>query len=310
MSVRRIVLCCFPLLGGTPLHAQNVLGGPQTAVLPRSITVGDVIHAAIRITVAPGTSVVFPDTLAVPADVEAAGRRIVRVDTAGGAVVHTAAWPLAVWRPDSVRLPPAEVRVSGPAGEEVVTASFPRFALESVLPADTTGIQPRPAKDVLGANRLWWPWLLLLALLALAAALAYWWYKRRKPAPVVAPIIAVSPRERALEQLDRARAAGLVEAGAMKEFYSLVSDALRHYIAALAPQWSPDLTTSELAGRMRGLTIDREAAELLGILGEADLVKFARRRPGAEDALRRWGTARSWVERFDWPPPLPEARAA
>ncbi len=51
-------------------------------------------------------------------------------------------------------------------------------------------------------------------------------------------------------------------------------------------------------------------AEVLGILGEADLVKFARFKTTPTDALTRLGAARAWVERWDWPPAEPEAKAA
>jgi hypothetical protein len=307
----------FPLLlllvAVLPAGAQRVssVPAPTTAVLPESITVGDVFHAAIRVQAPGDRRVFFPDTLAVPPEVESAGRRQIRVDTTSTGITHTAVYPLTAWRPDTVELAPAEIRVASASGEEVLTATFPQVRIRSVLPADTAGIEPQPAKDVLGPNRLWWPLLLLLALLLAAAALAYWFYRRRRPAPeIAAPVPLMPPRQRALEALDRARASGLVEAGAMKEFYSAVSDALRQYLDAVEPVWGADLTTSELVAHMRGRAGDVQIAEMLTILGEADLVKFARRRPGQEQALARWGAARAWVERFDWPPALPEAQAA
>jgi hypothetical protein len=79
---------------------------------------------------------------------------------------------------------------------------------------------------------------------------------------------------------------------------------------AIEPRWGADLTTSELAGRMRGLAPDMMTADVLAILGEADLVKFARLRTTPADALARLGAARAWVDRWDWPRPEPEAKAA
>ena len=60
---------------------------------------------------------------------------------------------------------------------------LPNINVVSVLPADTTGVQPKPAKDVLGPDRLWWPWILLAALILVALALAYWWWRRRRARP-------------------------------------------------------------------------------------------------------------------------------
>jgi hypothetical protein len=306
--VPALVLASFM---ATSASARAQTAAPATAVLPQTITVGDVFVAAIQLQVPPGTEVSFPDTLAVPAEVEAAGRRRIEVDTVSGQLVHRAIYPLAAWRPDSMALPDAEVRVSTGGREEVLSARFPGFAISSVLPADTAGIEPKPAKDVFGANRLWWPILLALALLAALAALAWWLYRRRRrPVPVVSSEPRISPREEVIAALERARRAGLVEAGRMKEFYSQVSDALRRYMDAIEPRWGADLTTSELAGRMRGLAPDPMTAEVLGILGEADLVKFARLKMTPTDALTRLGAARAWVERWDWPPAEPEAKAA
>jgi hypothetical protein len=301
------------LAAALPLRAQRLssVPAPQTAIVPEAITVGDVFHAAIRVEAPPGVRVFFPDTLEVPDEVEAAGRRVISVDTAADRVIYTAAYPLTAWRPDSFALRGTHVQLVTERGEGRVAASFPRFAIQSVLPADTTGIEPKPAKDVLGAMRLLWPYLLALLLLLALLAFLYWLYRRRQSKPAVeAPVPVVPPRERALQALDHARAAGLVETGAMKEFYSLVTDAVRQYLDAIEPRWGADLTTSELAGRMRGSARDFEFGEILSVLGDADLVKFARRTPMAEEALARWGTARLWVERFDWPPRFTEAKAA
>lgn len=311
--MKRVPLLFVLLLAwAPPLHAQRVTSVPlpQTAVLPDSINVGDVFHAAIRVQVPARGRVLFPDTLPVPQDVEAAGRRQIRIDTTAGGLQFTALYPLAAWRPDSVLLPASEVRVLIETGEENLPAEFRPFQIRSVLPADTAGVEPQPLKDVLGANRLWWPFLLALALLLAAVVIAYWLYQRRRPKTLAAPVTIVSPRERALQALDAARAAGLLETGELKQFYSAVSDAVRQYLDTLEPRWGADLTTSEVAGRMRGHARDIDVAEVMALLGEADLVKFARRRVSTEEALARWNQTRSWVEQFEWPYPQPEARAA
>lgn len=286
----------------------------SAAVVPQTITVGDIFQAAIRVATPPGTEVVFPDSLVLPPDVESAGRREIRVDTVQGEPQVTAIYPLTGWRPGDVPLAPAAVTVRDTTGTQEVQVEFPAFALASVLPADTAGIQPKPAKDVLGADRVWWPILLAAGLLLAALAAMYAWYRRRRPAVTALPVPAVPPRARALAVLDAARSAGLVEAGHTKEFYSEVTDAVRGYLEALDVRWSRDLTTSELAGRLRGGGVDAPAAALLALLGNADLVKFAQRRPLSAEAYADWTAARRFVESFDWPPPAAvvseEAKAA
>ena len=203
--------------GGSPYRVNS-------AVVPRTITVGDVFQAAIRIELPGGTAVAFADSLALPADVETAGRRVIQVDTtAEGRIAFTAAYPLTAWRPGDVTLPATRVVVRPPPGDrpqqqttqrdDTISVTFPAFDIESVLPGDTTGIEPKPAKDVLGANRVWWPFLVAGAVLLALLVSLYVWRKRRRPALVVAPTAVVPPRERALAALEAARASGMVERG-------------------------------------------------------------------------------------------------
>lgn len=301
--MRTFVLPLIALALAVPLHAQAPVA--RTAIVPDSARVGDVFHAAIRVDVPAGTRVLFPDSLAVPDDVENAGSPIVQTDTTGpGRLGITAAFPLTAWRPGDVVLPDVWVRIDAGAGPDSVRASFPATLVLSVLPADTAGIAPRPARDVLGANRLWWPLLLaVLGALAVAAALLWWW-RQRRPEPAAVPVAARSPRQLALEALARARSGGLLEAGDFRGFYFAVTDALRHYAAALDARLGSELTTTEIAANARGIGMDAEAAVLVGILGRADLVKFARVTPATEEALREWENARAWVERFEGPPPI------
>src|SRR5690606_34481049 len=110
-------------------------------------------------------------------------------------------------------------------------------------PADTAGIEPKPAKDVWGASRIWWPLLLAAAIALLLLALAWYLWRRRRPRTVeAAPAPVVPPREAALERLAQARAAGYVERGELKPFYTELAAALRTYLEAIEPALGADLT--------------------------------------------------------------------
>ncbi len=298
-AVRLASVSALALFAASGAAAQEV----RVAVTPDTVTVGDVFHAAIRVDLPAGFRLERPDSLPVSGDIENAGRRI---DTSEpleeGGERLTLAYPLTAWKPGPVELPALALRLIGP-GEDPRTLDvrLPTTVVRSVLPTDTAGVEPRPLKDVLGANRVLWPILLAIALALAAAAAAMYWIHRRRPAsePVLAP--GLPPRERALAALDRVRELGLLEAGEVKAFYTLVTDAVREFIEAVEPRWSRDLTTSELLGLLPG-EVEEGARERLGdLLQAADLVKFARRRPDPAAAIEEWQAARDWVASFDRP---------
>jgi hypothetical protein len=100
----------------------------------------------------------------------------------------------------------------------------------------------------------------------------------------------------ALSELDRLIGLGLHEQGRVEELYDRTSATVRGYIEHLDPAWGPDFTVTELMERL-GERADRTAAT--GLLGEmlaAEVVKFGRRRPGAEEAVEHWRALRAGVQ--------------
>lgn len=248
------------LLLATLAWARAAAQETRAAVIPDSVTIGDVFRAAVRVTVPAGARVAFPDTLAVPANLEAAARRELSIDSSRTDVrTYTAVYALTAWRPGSYELPAARVTIELPDGGQRVNVRFPTVVVQSVLPVDTAGIDAQPPKDVIGPSRLLWP--LVLALVGLAALLLvlFWLYRRRRPAEA-GPEAAVPARDWALAELDRVRTLGLLEAGDIKGFYTAVSGVLREYVARLEAAWSPDLTTGELERTMVQTVLAAQAA--------------------------------------------------
>src|SRR5690606_27749729 len=131
-------LVCIASAAG--VHAQQ----PRAAVVPENITVGDVFHAAVRVALPEGTRLAMPDTLALVDNIEPAGAREVRFDTVNGTREATVLYPLAAWRPGSYELPDVAVRVINGSRDTTMLVAFPAFAVSSVLPADTAGVEPKP----------------------------------------------------------------------------------------------------------------------------------------------------------------------
>jgi hypothetical protein len=286
-----------------------------SGVEPDTVTVGQPYRAIARITVPPRSRV---QVSLVPADteaVEAAG--VVRVDTsAAPSGTFVAAVALVAWKTGAGKPVDAVLRVTSPAGASR-EVSFPFAApfVRSVLPKDTAGIRPKGPKDVLDAPLSTEHLRRLAALgsiaIALLALLAYLLIRllvslRRRREEELA-----DPRERAAAALEHVGAAGLVERGEWKAFYTGVSDAMRDLAAALSPHWGTDLTTAELVERMEDDGVpegDRETAR--AILDRADLVKFARHRPSVDAAHADLAAARDWVARIQPPVEMPDEAAA
>ncbi len=281
-------------------YAQRV----GAVVSPDSVLVGDVFRAAIRVELPPGHRAIFPDTIPVPEDVEQAGRREEFVEERDdGSRRLTVVYPMSAWRPGPVELPAVPVRLEGPDGERTLEAQVPGLVVHSVLPPDSAELDPRGLKDVLGASRTWWPLLLALLLGGVAAAGGVWYWRRRggeTPIPIVPPI---PPRERALAELERARRLGLLEAGELKAFYSIVTGAVRGYLAALNTAWGAELTTTELLERTDRTLQPESAHALAALLHAGDYVKFAKGRRTHVEAEADWEAARAWVLAHGRPTP-------
>jgi hypothetical protein len=291
--------------GASPPAAEGTIpAAPRVAVAsgvdPAEVTVGDPFRSVIRIEAPADVTVEFPEQLGSTDAWESLGPVTLLPGEPGDP--HVAVYPLVAWQTGD--LPGAVVPVylrTADGAEHVVRIALPLPAVRPVLPADTAGVEPRGAKPVLSADTGWpWWWLLLGAalLVVLLAVAARRWMAGR--ATIDAPRADLSPRERALAELERARRLGAAEAGDWKPFFSRVSGALRDYLASVSPRWGADLTTAELlrAAAADGLPFEQHA-HLAAVLRQADLVKFARVRSTAEEAEEMWGEAHRLVSEIE-----------
>ena len=112
-----------------------------------------------------------------------------------------------------------------------------------------------------------------------------------KPAPPVpAHIVAIE----ALEKLYNEK---LWQNDKHKLYYSGLSDILRTYIAGRFEVGAMEMTTDEIADALRNIDIEQKPKmDLLAVLRDADLVKFAKATPEAEDNELAYSKAYHFVE--------------
>jgi hypothetical protein len=135
-----------------------------------------------------------------------------------------------------------------------------------------------------------WPWVGLAAAL-LAVLLWYLWWRRRRKAPVEEATVPVAPprpaHEIAYEELERLLSSGLLDRGAVKEFYIELAEIVRRYLGRRFGIDTFDRTTYEILEALRAARIPVRATGMTGeFLAACDLVKFAKYRPEPEESRR------------------------
>ena len=145
-------------------------------------------------------------------------------------------------------------------------------------------------KDVIAAegstSSKIWLWILIsIAILGLAGFGVYHYLRKRKTTPKELQVI-YTPIEKATINLKQLEEKNLIEKGAVKEYYSELTDITRTYIQEAVKFPAMENTTDELLENLKRTAIRRKLAfsdemitSLEKVLRQADLVKFAKSKP-------------------------------
>jgi len=305
------------VLGVPLMHAQ----GRSFSVTPMTAkaSVGDTIRIRFRLVL--NERDLLTDTVPKPAGELPGGVRVHSVERLrrGADRVFTGEAVVAFYRPGVREIPafglPWVQIVSGRRGAVATEAAT--VEIVPVLPGGNPALrdirEPEPSP---GPG----PLPLLLALLG-ATALG-WYLRRRRRRPAVdqvvepvpdlaAPPAPPDPYAIALARLAEIEGERWAERGDVERHYDAAADALRDYLETAEQIPARERTSSELLWALPPRLLEGGLRRLTaGVLGEADLVKFARRRPGpaaaadylreARELLRRWhDAAREATEEAD-----------
>jgi hypothetical protein len=241
-------------------------------VTPDTVRVGDPFTVSVRVRAPLSASIEFPAAPDSGGPVEPLDPVQIVTTADSSAIDQTASYRLAAWRVGTFQVPFGDVFVRQDIGNRRVEVSGVVIHVVSVLPRDTTGIEPKPQRAVFTFGLPWWIWALAGAVAVAIFALIAWLWRRRRRRPLVRE----APYAIAEREFDRVEAIGLLAAGERARHVSLMIEVLRDYLATVVPGASISQTSTELAAAIRraGLGAYARGAALLS---EVDLVKFARR---------------------------------
>lgn len=141
-------------------------------------------------------------------------------------------------------------------------------------------------------------WVIVFSLLFLIilVGIIFCWRKRKKPAP--AAVIVKSSWEKAYEALSALEKSTLLSQLQFKEFYSQLSDIVRHYLEERFHYKAPEMTTEEFLFSLKGSDQlnEKQKDTLKEFLTSCDMVKFAKYVPVIDEAKKSLQLARQLVE--------------
>ncbi len=172
------------------------------------------------------------------------------------------------------------------------------LALDQELRSQVDPVRIRPSTRTLV---LWTVGIILLLALVLLLA---WWLRRVREE---VKLRRVSPRERALRELDRLLAGGLLDHDRIKDFYVELTMVVRRYIERQYAVRAPEQTTDEFLADIsrRNLFPSATTNRLQAFLEAADRVKFAAFVPDSTATRDMVETARNYLV-SDHPQDTPE----
>ncbi len=140
---------------------------------------------------------------------------------------------------------------------------------------------------------------ILMALLLVALVVAAVWMVRkwRRDHTIFGRREAVPPHVAAIRALEALHHQKLWQNNKHKQYYTLLADIVRTYIEGRYGIQAMEMTTDELMRALKGVELsETNRSKLAGLLGVADLAKFAKYTPSAEDNEACYNDAYYFVE--------------
>jgi len=302
MRHKAYIICALAALAVMPAGSVRSAGAEDaprvTARVDKdSVSIGDRIKLDVSAEGTAGFDVIFPESPAHMEEFSLLGSKPVKRGW-GKSAREGREYIMGIYSTGTHVVPPVQVqyrRTDGGAWKVVETPQIP-VEVASVLTGEEKDIRDLKGLAVLGAGMA--PFIALLAVaLACAGFLLFRWI-RKKRAQAAERAVIRTPYEIAFEQLMELKGKDLPGLGQVKEYYTELSDIIRHYLERRFSFKAPEMTTEEF---MRALKIspgmlDDHKKLLKDFLSRCDMVKFAKYGPKPIEMLDSFNSAERLVE--------------
>ncbi len=253
-----------------------------------SIMIGDQIGMELGISVPNNFVVEWPHyTDTVTSHIEVIKKQGIDTIRKDGNLVLSQLYTITSFDSGYFEIPPAEFRFH-PEGDTSVkyTTNTNTLFLNVTTPVvDTT----KAFKPIVGPVREPYtfaeifPWVLLGLVIIGGIVFLIWYIRRRKknkPLFVRKPKPALPPDVEAIQNLEELRLAKVWQQGKVKEFYTQLTDIMRHYFERRYGFDAPEMTSDEILEQLGEIGVNAQAfGKIKDVLQLADLVKFAKAQP-------------------------------
>jgi hypothetical protein len=153
----------------------------------------------------------------------------------------------------------------------------------------------RPIQDIIPIRSRWLPflpWAAAVAGILLSVVVGWSWWRRKHRSGSIMAATADPPHILAEKEIDDLVVGGLFEKGEVKTFYFMFSEIIRRYMESIRHFPAAEMTTEEIARHVANTSHDQE---MLPLLRQADLVKFADTIPTPDRKVRDVEAARTYI---------------
>ncbi len=286
------------------IAAELVLPGDASV----TVGVGEPFWLSIEARHAPGRIALLPQAIELGKSIgERTGARLHERTQVGGDEIDHYRLELIAFDPGDLTVPAIPLALGSTTAKtpELAVSVASGFSGDEQKVAASTLTQAIPELEKLAAQDpapqaitgpdytiLWAGGAVLFVAIAAYVILKVLKARRDRPVPAPPPPPPRPAHEVAFERLDALAAAGHPRDGALKEFFTELSEILREYTGGRYGFDSLDLTVDELMDALG----ERRVDGLRDLLARADLVKFAKYRPTRDEAVEAFDQARAIVE--------------